>query len=263
MRGGRKQALFALLALALLACTGLGRAEVAQVGRLRVSVVGNLAPRKLPRSGLAPIAVRVGGRISTTDQTLPPQLQALTIEINRHGRLDGSGLPVCPLADIQPASTKRALAACRPSLVGRGSFEADVGLSEQEPYPTRGTMLLFKGRQHGRPVLLGQIYAPHPFATSFVIVFRLRSLRDGAYGTELSATLPKALGSWGNLTALTIDLSRRYTYRGERRSFVSAGCPAPPGFSRAVFSLARTSFTFAGGRRLVARLTRSCEVRGR
>jgi hypothetical protein len=57
-------------------------------------------------------------------------------------------------------------------------------------------------------------------------------------------------------------LSRRYSYRGRRHSVLSAGCPAPEGFPGAVFTLARTTFGFAGGTKLVSALTRECRVRG-
>ena len=57
-------------------------------------------------------------------------------------------------------------------------------------------------------------------------------------------------------------LFRRYRYRGRSRSLISAGCPAPKGFPGALFTLARTSFSFAGGKKLTSTLTRQCRVRG-
>ena len=239
-----------------------GASELAQQGSLRVSLTGSLAPRALPRARTAPVAVRLGGRISTADGSQPPQLRSIRIELNRHGRLEDRGLAVCPAAKIRIASSARALAACRKALVGRGSFKADVALAGQAPYPTKGRLLLFNGARDGSPVLLGQIYADRPFATSFVIVFKLAHRAQGTYGSVLTASLPAALGSWGHLTAIDLKLSRHYSYRGERRSYLSAGCPAPRGFPGAIFALARMSFSFAGGARLSSTLTRSCRVRG-
>jgi len=257
----RAKGAVALVALPLLAGAVLARAEVVQKGELRVTITGKLAPRLLPRTGAAPIAVFVGGRISTTDDSDPPQLKGLQIEFNRHGRLDDRGLPVCRPRQIQPASSSRALAACRGSLVGEGSFRANIVLSGQAPYPTRGRLLVFNGRRNGRPVLLGHIYSAKPFASSFIITFAVHHLAHGTFGTALTASLPRALGSWGYVTAISLKLSRRYTYRGTRRSYVSAGCPAPKGFPGGVFPLARASFSFAGGSRLTSTLTRSCSVR--
>jgi hypothetical protein len=235
--------------------------EVTQKGVVRLGVSGKLSPHRLPRSGAAPIAVSVNWKIATTDGSAVPQLKKLGIEINRNGRLDFTGLPICPYERIQTASSARALAACRSALVGDGSFSADIALKGQEPYSTRGRLLVFNGESHGRSVLLGQLYSPHPFATSFVITFAVDKLGHGPYGTALTATLPKALASWGNLTAIDMKLSRRYTYRGERHSFISGSCPAPTGFSGAVFPLSRTSFDFAGGTTLSSTLTDTCKVR--
>ena len=235
---------------------------IAQKGALRVTVAGKLSPRSLPRGGAAPIAVTVSGQIATTDASPPPQLKTLRVELNRHGHLDYAGLSTCPYDSIQPASTSHALSACRSALVGQGSFNADITLAGQEPYPTKGRLLVFNGRRGGKRVLFGHIYSPHPFATSFVIVFAVQKLSGGTFGTALSASLPEALGSWGNLTGIEMTLGRRYSYWGRPHSYLSSGCPAPKGFPGAVFSLARTSFGFAGGAQLTSVLRGACRVRG-
>ena len=239
-----------------------GATTITQKGNLRVTVQGKLSPKKLPRDGVAPIAVSVGGEISTTDETLPPQLKSIRIELNRNGVLDYAGLPVCPYPKIQPGSTSRALAGCRSSLVGEGSFSADITLAGQEPYPTEGKLVVFNGEKKGKPVLYGHIYASRPFATSFVIVFKLSKHSKGTYGTVLDAPLPKAMKAWGRLTGLQMTLSRRYSVKGKRHSYLSSGCPAPKGISTVPFSLARTSFAFAGGVEMTSVLSSECRARG-
>jgi hypothetical protein len=259
------RALKAALALALVCALGavaLASAEVVQKGTLRVDISGSLSPQRLPRQGTAPIAVSVGGRIATTDQSAPPNLKTLKIELNRNGELDTTGLPACPYEAIQTASSQRALSTCRSSLVGRGSFTAEISLAGQKPYPTKGTLLAFNGHKGGKPVLFGQIYSPRPFATSFVIVFAIGKEHQGSYGTSLTASLPQSLRSWGNLTGIELSLSRNYSYRGRKRSYLSAGCPAPKGFPGVSFPFARTSFGFEGGPTLSSTLTRSCKARG-
>ena len=252
----------AVALVALVGSAGLAQAEIAQKGNLRVTVDGKLKPKKLPRKGTVPIAVSVGGKISTTDGTLPPQLKTLRIELNRNGRLDYEGLPTCKFSRIQPGSSSRALSQCRSSLVGRGSFTANITLAGQEPYPTRGRLLVFNSRRGRKPVLYGHIYSPKPFATSFVIVFKIQRLRKGTYGTALNAPLPKAMDAWGRLTGLDMTLSRRFSVGGRRHSYISAGCPAPRGFPGADFPLARTSFAFDGGTKLTSTLSSTCKARG-
>ena len=68
------------LAVAL-ATPALANAEVTQKGTLRVAVSGKLAPQKLPRQGQAPIAVSVGGQITTTDQSPAPKLKTMAIRM--------------------------------------------------------------------------------------------------------------------------------------------------------------------------------------
>ena len=147
-------------------------------------------------------------------------------------------------------------------MVGKGSFSANITLAGQEPYPTKGRLLVFNSTRGGKPVLYGHIYSARPFATSFVIVFAIQSLGKGTYGTALNAPLPKAMDAWGRLTGLQMTLSRSYRYRGERHSFISAGCPAPKGFSLASFPLARASFAFAEKGALRSTVVDSCRVRG-
>lgn len=235
---------------------------IVRKGNLQVKVSGGISPKRLPRLGSAPVAVSVAGEISTVDQSPPPELRSLEIDLNRHGGLETKGLPVCHVEQIHPASTERALQTCGASLVGTGSFSVDVVLSGQEPYPTTGRLLLFNGVFKGRHALLGQIYSAHPFATSFVIPFAIQEKSKGRYGLTLTAKLPEALISWGRVTGLSMKLRRRYSYGGKRRSFASAGCPAPKGFGIVLFTLARTTFNFSGKRRITQTLTGRCRVRG-
>ncbi len=48
----------------------------------------------------APIAVFVSGHLSEPHGGIPPQLQEMTVEVNKHGLLQSKGLPSCPLGVI-------------------------------------------------------------------------------------------------------------------------------------------------------------------
>lgn len=253
--------IFAIALIAALVCAGLANGEIFRKGNLQLNLSGKLSPQKLPRKGTSPIGVTVGGDISTTDQTSPPKLRSLQIELNRNGDLQYAGLPVCPYASIQPASTSRAMAACRSSLVGQGSFNAEISLTGQDPYKTKGKLLAFNGKENGKPVLFGQIYSPRPFATSFVIVFQIDRNRKGTYGTALTADLPESLKAWGNLTGIQLTLNRKYSFKGKKLSYLSAGCPTPKGVPIASFDFAKTSFGFEGGKVLSGALERTCKAR--
>lgn len=251
---------FALAASLVVLGATLAQAEITQQGDLRVAFDGKLTPHALPRSGAAPVVVAVGGQIATTDGTDPPQLQHLTIAINRHGRLDARGLPTCTIKAIQPSTSAAALRACGHALVGEGSFSANVVLPGQSPFPSQGRVLAFNGRLKGRPAILAHVYGTHPVPTSYVLPFAIGRAR-GAFGTTLSASLPRTTGDWGFVTGIQLTLHRRFSFRGATHSYISAGCPAPRGFKSAFFPLARASFAFPE-QTLTSTLTRSCGVRG-
>ena len=253
MRGKLALSLLAALCLSLAA---LAQAEVTQRGNLRVSFDGKLTPHSLPRTGSAPVKVAVATKIATTDAKTPPRLRAITIAINRNGHFEPKGLPVCALREIQPATTANALAACRDSLVGEGRFSAKILLSQQAPFPSEGKVYAFNSTLHGRPAILAHVYGTEPVPTSFTLPFELRPAK-GTFGTVLHVSLPAVTGNSGYITGLSLKLGRSFSFHGKRRSYLSAGCPAPKGFPGAVFPFAKASFGFEG-RNVSSTLTRSC-----
>lgn len=257
----RTKRVWALALVFTLTVTAIGTAAVVQSGNLRVTVLSQVQPYKLPRKGTAPIAVFVSGHVGTANKTIPPQLERLTVKVNRAGLLQSKGLPVCQVPQIQPASTERALSNCSGALIGSGQFWAHIVLPDQGAYPTRGRLLIFNGRRNGRPALLAHIYTSNPFASSFVVVFGIRHIGRGVYGTELSASLPQALGDWGYVDRIKLTLKRKYGFRGKQLSYFNAGCPAPKGFKRTSFPLARVSFGFAEIKQVSVTMSKNCAVK--
>ncbi len=165
------------LAAAVLACAAVAHAAVIQQGNLRITVLSQIQPYKLPRQGTAPIAVFVSGHLSTPQGGIPAQLQKMTVKVNRHGLLQSKGLPVCEISQLQPASTERALRNCGDAVIGSGQFWAHIVLPDQGAYPTHGRLLIFNSRKNGKPVLLTHIFTSNPFFSSFVISFAIRKTK--------------------------------------------------------------------------------------
>jgi hypothetical protein len=234
--------------------------EVIQSEGLRVFFDAGLSPHALPRAEAVPVKAKFSGRIVSVDGSVPPQLQKIVLRLNRHGRIDTTGLPRCNYHQIQPASTEEARRSCGASLVGHGRFAADVALPDQSPYPSDGTILAFNGNLHGRPVIYAHIYGTEPLPTSNVLAFELHR-ESGGFGTRLVAELPRVAAEWGYVSGVSLTLQRKFKQAGETRSYISAACPAPPGLRAATFNLARVSFGFDDGRTLSSTLTRSCGVR--
>jgi hypothetical protein len=249
-------------ATALLTLGALASGAVVQQDDLRITVLSQIQPYRLPRDATAPIAVFISGHVAARDGSTPPQLQRMSVKVNRHGLLQSEGLPSCAEAEIDPGSSERALENCGDALVGSGRFWATIVLPDQRPYPTRGKLLIFNGELKGRPVLFAHIYTTQPFNTSFVITFAIKKISRGPYGTELSASLPQALGSWGFVDRIKLTLRRKYTYKGRQLSYFNAGCPAPAGTRSVSFPLALASFWFAGHRPIALGVQKSCRVSG-
>lgn len=256
-----KTAAAAALAAAIMALgTGsVAQAELTERGDLFVSFKGGIDPTALPRTHLAPIAVSVAGTVKTLSGKRPPSLRQIRIELNKGGVLDSQGLPVCHYRDLRAASPRQALEACRGAVVGGGAYRAKTAFPEQETFPSSGRIIAFNAIYEGHKAILAHIYGGRPVPITRIIVFHIRRA-GGTFGTILTGHLPDSLNHYGYVVGIYLKLFRRYTFQGERRSYISAACAAPEGFGIATFPFARASMRFADGRRLSSTLTRSCRV---
>lgn len=109
---------------------------------------------------------------------------------------------------------------------------------------------------HPRPAILAHVYGTDPAPVSYTIPFEIRHTA-GTYGLLLSAAFPRINTSKGYISGLSLDLGRNFSYRGARHSYLSAGCPAPPGVRAASFPFSRAAFVFKS-RTLHSTLNRTC-----
>jgi hypothetical protein len=259
--GAPTRALITLLALALLGTLGAGLAngERTQHGNLIIALDGGLSPLKLPRDRAAPVAVRLDGGLQTADGTLLPRVTRIELGLPGQGVLTTQGLPVCPQRRLRNATRAKALDACGPALVGRGSLSAEVVLPNQPSFTVHARLLAFNGRIGGRRAVILHSFSANP-PTVVVLPFLIR-LRAGRLGTTLVADLPPSLGPWPRFAHFQMVLSRRFTYRGQRRSYLSASCPISHQFTAGFFSFARSTYRLAGGREVSTSIPRSCRAR--
>lgn len=248
-----------LIALLSLAGGAASRAEVEQVENLRVNFDADFSPSDLPRNRPAPVKVAIKGKIATTDGSHPPALRWLEIELHRSGRLFSKGLPVCRAPSLQSTGSEEALARCRPALVGRGKFRADVELGGE--VPAVGEILAFNSRKRGKPSLVLHFFADVPIRFTLVVPLLIGNRQEGNFGTVLRAKVPKLGGGLGSITQIELTIARQYSFRGKRRSYASAACGAPPALPFAVFPFARASFRFEAHREIRTTLVRDCSVR--
>lgn len=258
---------WAIALLATLCCgaalPGPGaRGETVRQGSLQVSFGGSVAPRLLPRAGTTPIAVTIRGHVRALDGSPPPSLRRIAIEVNRLGVLERGGLPTCPVGRLRASSTEAALAQCGPAMVGEGRVSGVLVLPEQAPSSFGGRVVAFNGTlPDGRPGILAHLYTPRPAPLTFVLAFSIVRVH-GTFGTRLVATVPEKTRRTAHITSFTLRLHRAYTAEGERRSYLSAGCPAPDGFTSATFPLVRAAYGFVGETTVSDTLVRTCRVGG-
>lgn len=234
--------------------------ERSQRGHLIVAVNGGVSPLELPRDRPAPVALRIGGRISTDDGSPLPRMTRVRLAIAGRGVLDTAGLPVCPRARLRNASTAQALRRCRGALVGHGRLDADAFVANQKPFRIAASLLAFNGRTASG----GAAVWVHAFATNppLAIVLPFVVARHGQrVGTVLTARVPSALGNLPHLSRFQLRLFRRYRYAGQSRSYLSASCPAPSGFTGGFLTIAKARYDFADGRSLNIGAVRGCRTR--
>jgi hypothetical protein len=252
----------ALIALGLVACLGVTVAsgERSQQGTLISSLDGGVSPLTLPRDRPAPVTLHLSGGLQTEDGSLLPKVARLELAVAAGGSVDTTGLPLCSRGALLNTRPGEALAACAPALVGRGRVDAVVVIPGQPPSDISARLLAFNGRTRaGERAVLVQAYAARP-PISVVIPFAVRH-RSGRFPTALVANLPRALGPLPRFAGVDIELGRRYTYRGERHSYLSSSCPAPTRFTAGFLAIAKATYTLQNGRRLSTEIVRSCRAR--
>jgi hypothetical protein len=248
------------IATALLGA-GLAQAELFQQGNLRLNFTGRFTPKTLPRDHAAPVRVEFAGSVASVDGRRPPELRRLTIGVNRYGTVFTRGLPTCTPGQLQSTTSSEAISRCRPALVGRGRFLANVDFSNASEFPVEGRTLAFNARKGRRPVLLLHIYGSRPVTTTIVITFRILRPRRGGFGTVFTASIPSIASDLGYVSELSLNFDRRFRFAGKPRSYLSARCAAPPGFGGGPFTFIRGKFVFSNGQVFDTRLTRTCTVR--
>jgi len=216
----------AALAALVLASGASGKWEIARAGSLVFGDNGGISPTTLPKRGFAPATARIIGKIGTVDGTHPPALQHVELDIEKSIRLDAAGLPSCSAAQLQARSSADAKRVCGDAIVGSGSTEVEVAFPEQAPFSSTGPLILFNGGVQGKTTkVLLHAYVDVPAPTAIVVPATVTRIHKGRFGLHLEAAIPRIAGGAGSATRFELKIGRRFTYKGERKSFLSAGCP--------------------------------------
>lgn len=213
-----------------------------------------LSPQKLSKTALTPATLKVTTKTSTTTAAngVPSPATRATIDFDKSAELFTKGLPTCAASKLQSTTTEAALAACAGAKIGSGTGSAllPVGL---QVFTEPTVVTAFNGvPQGGRPVVLLHAYGSTPIQTTLVLVGTVSSYDKEGYGPRLDVAIPAIAGGTGALTDFEVTIERKFTYKGKKRSFVSARC-------RSKELKARGAFTYKDGEILTAYSTQTCK----
>ncbi len=227
-----------------------------QAGNLIVDGEGGFTPTKLPKNVNAPITIFGKGKLSTVDGELPPVIETLQFEFDKHGAVDTTGLPKCTAAKLQATTVPQARKLCPGAIVGTGYGHAVVKFPEQAPIPANSPITIFNGpRIGGDPSVLAHAYVTVPVPTTLVVPVRIETIHHGRYGYRVKARIPKIAGGSGIPISGSLKVGRKWTYKGKRHSYISARCP--DGRLQAI-----GSFAFKDGTRLQGDFVTPCQAQG-
>jgi hypothetical protein len=231
-----------------------GSAEAVRVtlGGLVVEAEGGFSPKTLPRHEDAPIVLHGGGKISSAGGGLPPILKELTLLFDRHGSVETTGLPVCPLGRLKATTSAQARKACAGSIVGEGEGTAVIAFPEQPPITLSSPITLFNGApKGGDPTVIAHAYLAQPVSATYLVRIVIERIHDGIYGYRTEATIPPIAGGAGIPISGHLRIGKRWTYRGKHYSYVNARCETGK-------LEAKGQFTFDEGTRAEATFIKPC-----
>ncbi|MGN6816980.1 MAG: hypothetical protein ACTHK3_13000 [Solirubrobacterales bacterium] len=245
----------ALTVLPLLIAAATASALVLEAGDLIVHANGGFAPTKLPKHEDAPIKLFGSGKASTKSGELPPIVETLEIEFDRHGHVDTNGLEVCTAGKLQSTTVPAARKACPNAIVGKGEGSAIVAFPEQKPIPISSPITLFNGpKKHGDDTILAHAYTTVPVPTTFIVPVVIEKIHHGVYGYRTKAKIPKIAGGAGHPISGHLTVDRKWTFKGRKYSYVNARCETG-------HLQAKVKVNFKDGTFLTGTFIKRCSVR--
>lgn len=242
-------------ALGLLVAAGTAGALTVRVGDIILQADGGFSPTALPKRHDAPIALHGGGKLSTVSGELPPIIETLAIEFDRHGSVQTAGLPVCTAGKLEATTVATARRRCPKAIVGRGFGHAIVKFPEQPPIPISSPITIFNGpKERGDDTVLAHAYTTVPVPTTFVVPIVIEKIHHGVYGYRTKVRIPEIAGGAGHPISGSLRIGRKWTYKGVRHSYVNARCETG-------HLQARAEITFKDGSFLAGTFVQPCKVR--
>ncbi len=253
----RNVVLVTALALGLIAVLATTAAALKiRAGDILITAEGGFSPTALPKYQNAPITLHGGGSISTVSGALPPILKTLTIEFDKYGSVQTTGLAQCTAGKLNATTTVEARHLCPGAIVGEGEGKAIVQFPESSPIPVSSPLTLFNGPpKNGDPTVLAHAYITVPVPSTYVVSIVIEKIHQGIYGYRTKGTIPAIAGGAGVPISGFLKIGRKWSYKGHNYSYINARCQIG-------HVQARGEFTFSNGTDLSGTFVKPCTVRG-
>ena len=212
-----------------------------------------IGPKKLPPKTFVPATLKVVTKTTTTTNPtgVPSPAVRAVIDFDKGAKLFTKGLPTCNPSLLQNVSTEIAEQKCGKAKIGSGVAHALLPVGPRV-LPVEQTVTAFNGvPQGGKPVVLLHTYGTTPLQATYVLVGKISNYNKQGYGPRLDVQIPLLAGGTGALTEFQVTINKKWTYKGEKQSFISAECDNKSYKTRSVF-------TFLDGESLEALHTQSC-----
>ena len=224
-----RKKIFAGVVLGLLVVAGVATASTFKnhlvVGDLVLDSQGGFAPSALPKNVNAPIVVHGGGKLSTVSGELPPILDQLVFEFDKHGALDTTGLPHCTQGKLVATDVPAARRACKDAIVGTGFGSAVVKFPEQGPIKVGSPITLFNGpKKGGNDTIIAHAHLDYPGPATFIVPIVIEKIHRGVFGYRVVVKIPKIAGGYGHPIEGSTKVGVKWKFKGHKHSYINARC---------------------------------------
>lgn len=212
------------LTLLLVAAGASGRGALVEVDNLVLRADGEFQPTALPRDRFQAIEFSGHASIASKDGSRPVALRKAIVDFDADGRLGTRGLPSCAPDQIANATVEEARQICANAIVGRGRIEAVISLSSG-PLESGSPLTIFNGprQPNGMPTAVLHAHITSPGTQTFAILVPIERIR-GEFRYRVTLELPPIAAGLGSLSLIEVEVGRRFSFEGKRRSYISARC---------------------------------------
>lgn len=226
-----RRKLFLALGLSALLVLGVTAVAIAKfdtfrAGNLILQADGGVTPKALPKTKFAPVTVHVKGNISTSDGTHPSAFREATIDFDKNGAINTTGLPVCTSGQLQARDTSSAKKVCGSTEVGSGKGKIEITFPESNPIDINAPITVFNGgTKGGKTTLFIHTFITVPVPSAVVTTVTIKKIHEGRYGLRTVSKVPTIAGGSGSVLAFDINFGKQYAYKGKKTSYLTAKCP--------------------------------------